>query len=137
MLGTDEPPPANDEGDEVAREIATLQGTWEQVALEADGVTDPPDAYTGPGVSCTFAGTTFSVDAPDGSVLLAGSFEIDGAGSITWIDSMGDDAGKRLPAIYRFEGDRFVFIAGNEGAPRPTAFRTTAGQTMRTFVRRR
>jgi len=37
--------------------------------------------------------------------------------------------------IYRVEGDALVFVAGNEGEPRPTEFRTTIGQTMRTFVR--
>ncbi|WP_217638751.1 hypothetical protein [Frateuria terrea] len=37
-------------------------------------------------------------------------------GAITWIDAIGPDAGKRLPASYRLEGDRFVFIAADEGA---------------------
>ncbi len=118
------------------RDLAALQGVWEQVGLEADGVIDPPDPHSGPGVLCTFAGTKFLVRAPDGSLLLAGSFELEGAGSVTWIDSIGEDAGKRLPASYRLDGDRFVFIAGNEGEPRPTSFSTTIGQTMRTFVRR-
>ena len=49
---------------------------------------------------------------------------------------MGPDAGKILPAIYKLDGDHFVFIAGDEGAPRPTEFRTGPGQTMRSFVRR-
>ncbi len=53
--------------------------------------------------------------------------------SINWIDSMGDDAGKTLPAIYMLEGDRFVFVAGNEGEPRPTVFETVPGQTLRAF----
>jgi uncharacterized protein (TIGR03067 family) len=118
------------------RDIAALQGSWEQVGLEADGVVDPPDLHSGPGVLCTFAGHTFSVRAPDRTLLLAGSFELEASDhSITWIDSMGDDAGKRLPASYRLEADRFVFIAGNEGDARPTNFRTVVGQTMRTFVR--
>ena len=117
------------------RDLAALQGVWEQVGLAADGVIDPPDSHSGPGVLCTFAGTEFSVRAPDGRLLLAGSFELDGPGSITWIESVGEDAGKRLPASYRLDGDRFVFIAGNEGEPRPTSFTTTVGQTMRTLVR--
>ena len=56
--------------------------------------------------------------------------------SITWIDSMGDDAGKHLPASYRLDGDEFAFIAADEGMPRPTIFSTGPGQTMRTFLRR-
>ena len=118
------------------RDIAALQGIWEQVGLEADGVVDPPDPHSGPGVLCTFAGREFSVRAPDGTLVLAGSFELEAADhSITWIDSMGDDEGKRLPASYRLEADRFVFIAGNEGDARPSSFTTVVGQTMRTFVR--
>ncbi len=119
-------------------DLEQLAGVWEQVGLEADGVADPVDAHSGSGVLTTFTATEFSVCAPDGTVLLAGAFELDEATrSVTWIDSIGDDAGRRLPAIYRLEGDHFVFIAGDEGAPRPTAFATTTGQTMRTFVRRR
>lgn len=118
------------------RAIAALQGSWEQIGLEADGVVDPPDAHSGPGVLCTFAERTFSVRARDGTLLLAGSFELEAMDhSITWIDSMGGDEGKRLPASYRLEADRFVFIAGNEGDARPTNFSTVLGQTMRTFVR--
>ena len=49
---------------------------------------------------------------------------------------MGDDAGKPLPASYRLDGDEFVFIAADEGMPRPTVFSTGPGQTMRSFVRR-
>jgi uncharacterized protein (TIGR03067 family) len=56
--------------------------------------------------------------------------------SITWVDAIGADAGKSLPASYRLEGDHFVFIAADEGMPRPTVFSTGPGQTMRTFVRR-
>jgi hypothetical protein len=46
------------------------------------------------------------------------------------------DAGKTLPAIYKLGGDQFVFIAAEPGTPRPTEFRTRAGQTMRRFVRK-
>ncbi len=121
------------------RDLAALQGRWEQTGLEADGVTDPPDEHSSDGALTTFAGLTFSVRALDGNVLLEGAFELDASTtppSVTWIDSIGEDAGKRLPASYRLEGDDFVFIAGNEGAPRPTEFRTALGQTMRTFRRR-
>lgn len=119
-------------------DLERLQGVWEQVALEVDGVANPADAHSGAGVLTTFAGTAFSVRAPDGTQLLAGAFELDErTKSVTWIDSIGADAGKRLPAIYRLEGDDFVFVAGDEHAQRPTRFATAAGETMRAFVRRR
>lgn len=125
--------------DHSARDLAFLQGEWEQVGLEEDGVVDPPDEHGAPGALTLIDGNRFVVRAPDGVVLLEGSFELDASASpraITWIDSVGPDRGKRLPAIYTLEGDRFVFIAGNEGVPRPTGFHTVPGQTMRSFVRK-
>lgn len=121
------------------RDLALLQGVWEQVSMEADGIHDPPDPHGAAGARTHIVGDRFSVVTVEGVVLLEGAFELD-AGcsprSITWIDSMGPDAGKRLPASYVLDGDRFVFIAADEGAPRPVAFRTTPGLTMRSFVRR-
>jgi uncharacterized protein (TIGR03067 family) len=125
---------------ESARDLAALQGAWEQVDLEADGIANPPDEHGSPGALTTFTGHHFAVCSVEGNLLLEGDFTLDAAttpGSITWIDSMGPDKGKRLPASYQLDGDRFVFIAGDEGAPRPIVFRTAPGQTMRTFVRRR
>lgn len=116
-----------------------LQGTWEQTALEDSGVLNPVDEHSAPGAITTIAGDQFQVVTLGGEVLLTGSFTLDASTtpkSITWVDSTGEDAGKQLPASYRLEGDHFVFIAADEGMPRPTRFSTEAGQTMRTFVRR-
>ncbi|MFA5980345.1 MAG: TIGR03067 domain-containing protein [Pseudomonas sp.] len=116
-----------------------LQGTWQQVSLEDSGVLNPPDAHSAPGAITTITDDHFEVLTVDGKRLLAGRFFLDSTThpkSITWIDAMGDDAGKLLPASYRLEGDEFVFIAAEEGMPRPCVFSTGPGQTMRTFVRR-
>ncbi|MBW1247936.1 TIGR03067 domain-containing protein [Pseudomonas tolaasii] len=116
-----------------------LQGTWEQTSLEDNGVLNPVDAHSAPGALTTIRGNHFEVLTAQGETLLAGRFSLDSSTtpkSITWIDSIGDDAGKRLPASYRLEGDVFVFIAADEGMPRPSAFSTGPGQTMRTFIRR-
>jgi uncharacterized protein (TIGR03067 family) len=126
--------------DDSARDLARLQGVWEQVRMEADGVVEPPDEHGGPGALTTIAGTQFSVRSLDGELLLEGSFVIDASTrprSITWIDAIGEDQGKLLPASYVLDEDRFEFIAGEADAPRPIEFRTTPGQTMRTFVRHR
>ncbi|MFO2463540.1 TIGR03067 domain-containing protein [Pseudomonas sp. 15FMM2] len=117
-----------------------LQGTWEQTALEDSGINNPPDAHTAPGALTTISGDQFRVVTPNGEVLLAGSFTLDASTTpktIVWIDSMGSDAGKQLPASYILEGDHFRFIAADEGMPRPLRFSTGPGQTMRTFIRRR
>lgn len=126
--------------DDSEHDLAALQGAWEQVDLEADGVSNPPDEHGSPGALTTFTSNHFAVRTVEGSLLLEGQFILDASTtpkSITWIDSVGSDKGKKLPASYKLDGDHFVFIAGDEGAPRPIVFRTTPGQTMRTFVRRR
>lgn len=120
-------------------DLQALQGIWEQTALEDSGVLNPVDAHSAPGAITTIAGDRFKVTTVSGKVLLAGRFFLDSTTTpkrITWVDSMGDDAGKHLPASYRLEGDEFVFIAADEHMPRPSEFRTGPGQTMRTFVRR-
>ena len=116
-----------------------LQGTWEQIALEDSGIANPPDEHSAPGALTTIEGDQFRVMTLDGEVLLQGCFALDASTtpkSITWIDAIGADAGKRLPASYTLDDEHFVFIAADEGMPRPTHFSTTPGQTMRTFVRR-
>jgi uncharacterized protein (TIGR03067 family) len=121
----------------VLSDLAALQGSWEQVDFEENGVTNPPDEYGAPGAITTFNQNHFAVRTADGALLLEGTFELDDdAKTIDWMDTIGADAGKTLPAIYKLDGDRFVFIAAEAGAPKPTEFRTRAGQTMRSFVRR-
>ncbi|MDO9342914.1 MAG: TIGR03067 domain-containing protein [Pseudomonas sp.] len=120
-------------------DVQALQGAWEQTALEDSGVLNPIDAHSAPGALTTITGDRFEVKTVNGEVLLAGRFFLDSSTvpkSITWIDAIGEDAGKQLPASYRLEGDEFVFIAADESMPRPIEFNTGPGQTMRTFVRR-
>jgi uncharacterized protein (TIGR03067 family) len=102
-----------------------LQGAWKQTRLEADGVVNPPDDHGAPDALTTVAGSNFSVRTIEGSLLLEGAFVPDASTSpksITWIDSVGEDKGKPLPASYTLEDDRFKFTAGNGGAPRPPNF---------------
>lgn len=120
-------------------DLNLLQGSWSQTYLEADGVPNPPDdEHTAPDATCTFEGSSFRVVTVQGAVLLGGSFELDATTrpkSITWVDAIGADAGKQLPAIYRLSERTFAFVAADEGQPRPTTFSTTAGLTMREFHR--
>jgi uncharacterized protein (TIGR03067 family) len=121
-------------------DLADLQGAWEQVGFEEDGVLNPPDEHGAPGALTTFDRKHFAVRTVEGAVLLEGAFELNAAvypKAVDWIDTIGTDAGKTLRAIYKLEGDQFVFIAAHPGLPRPSVFRTTPGQTMRTFLRRR
>ncbi len=121
------------------RDLAALQGSWEQIDFEENGLSNPPDSHGASGALTTFHGSHFEVRGVTGVLLLEGEFTLDASvepKAINWVDAMGADRGKLLPAIYRLEGDRFIFIAADEGMPRPTIFRTTSGLTMRTFVRR-
>lgn len=123
----------------MTRDMAALQGVWEQIAVEVDGIANPPDPFSAIGTLTTITGTHFAVRAPDGALLLEGDFTLDETISprrVTWVDTMGPDTGKRLPAIYELDGDNFVFNTADEGAPYPAAFRTTQGQTLRRFVRK-
>ena len=121
-------------------DLKHLQGTWTQTRFEENGVTNPPDIHGGNGAITTIEGDTFAVHLPSGERLLSGRFILDPTTtprSITWIDNMGDDAGKLLPASYVLEGDSFVFIAADEGMARPVEFVTSPGLTLRGFVRQR
>ncbi len=121
-------------------ELQRLQGTWEQVEMEDSGVLNPPDEHSAPGAQTRIEGQNFRVVTVDGQLLLAGSFTLDSSTdpkSITWVDSIGADAGQPLPASYQLTDDEFVFIAADTGQPRPTRFQTGPGQTLRRFVRAR
>lgn len=129
----DSPVPKHSEHD-----LAALQGSWEQIDFEDNGVSNPPDIYGAAGAICRFRDQHFEVRTVEGEILLEGSFELDASTtpkSVTWVDSIGADAGKALLASYQLDGDRFVFIAADEGMDRPQIFRTSPGLTMRTFAR--
>jgi len=122
------------------KDLALLQGTWEQVGVEANGIANPSDEYSAGSALATFEGNEFSVVSAEGAILLKGTFHLDATTiprQATWIDAIGPDKGKQLPGIYNLSGDNFVFVAaGNERTAQPTDFRTESGQTMRRFVRR-
>ncbi len=123
--------------DAIAEEMKKLQGTWKQIAYERDGMTEPPDEQ-GWEPRTTFAGDTFVVTLADGSVPIKGTYRLDPTRSpktVDWMDSIGEDAGKTLLAIYSLEEDRLVFCAAYPGLPRPTELRAGKGQVLRVHQR--
>lgn len=120
-------------------DLNLLQGSWSQTYLEADGVVEPPDdEHSADGAVTIFEGQEFRVLAPDNTLLLKGSFSLDATTepkAITWVDAIGEDAGRALPSIYHLTETTFKFIAADEGQPRPEAFKTQQGLTMREFIR--
>jgi uncharacterized protein (TIGR03067 family) len=119
--------------DEVVEEMKKLQGVWQQIAYERDGVSDPPDEQ-GLEPTTTFVGDRFVVTVADGSTPIRGTYRLDptkNPKTVDWLDAVGEDAGRTIPGIYSLEGDRFVFCAAYAGQERPTEFRTRPGEVLR------
>ena len=115
-----------------------LQGQWRQIKFEENGLIDPPDSHGADGAILTVSGNSFHVAVPGGETLIEGSFVLHESASpprIDWIDSIGDDAGKILPAVYRLSSDGFEFAAADPDMDRPEEFTGGDGITVRAFVR--
>jgi uncharacterized protein (TIGR03067 family) len=104
-------------------ELGKLKGTWVLAAREEGGATAPADA--GP-TTLALADTRWETRS-GGAVLRAGTFTIDASADPKRITFSGTD-GVTGHAIYKFDGDAFVYCA-REGEPgsRPTDFTTKAG----------
>lgn len=123
--------------DAIAEEVKKFQGTWKQVGYERDGVTEPLDEQ-GWEPRVTFTGDMFVVTLADGSIPIRGTYKLDPTRepkTVDWADTIGEDAGKTLLAIYSLEGDRLVFCAAYPGQVRPTEFRTRPGHVLRVSQR--
>lgn len=120
------------------KDLQLLQGAWRQVKFEENGLVDPADTHSADGAILTVSGTTFHVAVPGGEALIEGIFDLDSAASpkrIDWIDSIGEDKGKRLPSIYALSVGTFEFAAADAGMDRPHDFAGGEGITVRGFVR--
>ena len=120
------------------RDLALLQGTWQQVAEEVDGVTGVRSEASAADTLTIFAGNEFAMAAADGKVLLKGTVRLDATTiprQAVWVESA--DKGKAMPAIYSVSENSLVFAAANDDrAATPTDFRTEIGQILRRFVRK-
>lgn len=93
-------------------ELKRFQGAWKQIAYERDGVVEPLDER-GWEPSTTFSGEEFVVTLADGTIPIKGTYRIDPTRdpkTVDWTDSIGEDAGKTLLAIYSLQGDRLIFL---------------------------
>ena len=106
-------------------DLTALQGCWEQVYLEVDGIPNPPDEHTAPDALTTINGKRFSVCRTTGELMLEGVFELNATTSpksITWIDSFGPNWGALVEADIsrdkRVIGDPLLSRAKGGGPPR-------------------
>ncbi len=119
-------------------DLDRLQGEWVQVSFEENALVDPPHSHGADGAVMTVTGQSFHVTIPEGETLVEGHFTLDEAAHpkrIDWIDSIGQDAGKTLPAIYELADDHFRFAAADAEMERPRTFDGGQGITIRGFVR--
>jgi uncharacterized protein (TIGR03067 family) len=120
-------------------DLVALQGRWQQVHYERDGVVEPVDEEAGWQPITEFSGTNFTVTVADGSVVLEGVFELHETQqpkAVDWIDRSGPYASDApIAAIYELGEATFVFCAAYDGAPRPTQFKTGPGQVLRRMKR--
>lgn len=119
-------------------DLQLLQGHWRQVAFQDNGLVDAPDAHGAPDAVTTISGQSFHVAVPGEAPLIDGRFQLDETlhpRCIDWIDSIGEDAGKRIPAIYELGENSFRFAAADPGMARPKDFSGGQGITIRTFTR--
>ena len=76
----------------------------------------------------------FHVAVLDGDTLIEGRFKIEGSKEpkwIDWIDSIGEDAGKVIPAIYTLSQDIFESAAADPDMKRQVDFCGGKGITIR------
>ncbi len=121
----------------IEEELQRFWGVWKQVAYERDGIKEPLDEQ-GWEPSTMFTDTEFVVTLADGSIPIRGTYRIDPSQNpkaVDWTDTIGEDAGKTLLAIYSLQDDRLTFCAAYPGLERPTEFRTCPGQVLRAFQR--
>lgn len=119
-------------------DLEMLQGKWAQVKFEENGLIDPPDSHGAAEAVMSILGNSFHVSIPGGKTLIEGRFVLycsTNPKSIDWIDSMGEDAGKTIPAVYKLSNDRFEFAAADSNMARPEGFRGGQGITIRAFDR--
>ena len=118
-------------------ELRKLQGVWQQTGFQADGDEHAIDEL-GADALTTISGNAFTVTAPNGNVLIKGTFRLDPDHDpkfIDWTDTFGEDAGKTFPAIYMLDANRLAFCATDPGKPRPNEFRTRKDEVLRILER--
>lgn len=121
------------------RDLELLQGTWQQVAHEANGAACAPDEFSD--AVTNFNGNEYTVARRDGTLLVKGTIRLDATTiprQAVLMRVAGLEQGKTFPAIYYISGDSLVFAAANEDrGSAPTDFKTEIGQFLRRFVRKR
>ena len=125
------------------QDLATLQGTWQLVYGQRDGVRVPPDQLSQ--TTIEFQGDTFRFPgAYDIGTSQGGTITVDADTIPRRMNSYasaagGARAGEESLGIYRIEGDVYTVDFARPGDPRPTDFTAAAGsgRLLQIWVRQR
>ena len=121
----------------VEKELQRLQGTWEQVSVEANGQKEGFARGLAP--LFTIRGDTYAVEV-GGRILERGRVKVYPAGNPRQSDLIAQDGTARAkiyPAIHEIKGDELRTCFSRNGGNRPTAFTSGAegGYTVNVYRR--
>ena len=119
-------------------ELAKLQGAWNIIFLEVDGMTPAPNVYAGS--SIVVEGDRFTTRAMGATY--SGTIEMNAEvvpNQFRMTFTEGPEKGNTNNGIYELEGDRWRFCLNLKGGPAPTEFATSpgSGRALETLNRER
>jgi uncharacterized protein (TIGR03067 family) len=123
------PAVAQDKGDPAKTDADLLQGTWNYVVVEQNGVKEPRRKPGEDLKTITFQGDKFEVKRGD-TVLQAGTRKLEPAQKPKTIDltiTEGDGKGTVQLGIYELKGDTFTACLDSLGKKRPTTLESKGG----------
>jgi uncharacterized protein (TIGR03067 family) len=123
------PAVAQEKGPPAPDEVKLLQGTWNFVSGEKDGIKEPRRKRGEELQTITFQGDKFEVKQGD-KVLQAGTRKLDPSANPKTIDlQVAEGEGKSTVwrGIYELKGDTLQTCFDPQGKKRPAAFQTTEG----------
>jgi uncharacterized protein (TIGR03067 family) len=119
------------------KELGKLQGTWNVVALEANGQKAPAELIKN--AKLVFKGDTYTFHS--GDQVIEGMVSLDLTKTPKQIDAKqlsGPGKGKTRKGIYQLEGDDLKLCLGQAGGDvRPKTFATAEGEPARLYVLKR
>jgi uncharacterized protein (TIGR03067 family) len=121
--------------DEVVKELAKFEGTWQPVYIEIDGQEFKGDFKSD---RLTIIGKSYELTGP--KVKMEGTIKIDPSKSPRHLDTEvtgGDSKGTKTIGIYELEGQKLMVCYCMVPAPRPTEFQTKAGSNRALVIYKR
>ena len=110
-----------------------LEGDWTTKSFLRGGAELPKEKQF-PDRLMTIKGDTFS-EKRAGKVAVRGTLKIDPTKNPKWMDATflegGPGLNETVLGIYRLEGDKLTVSCGKVGDPRPTAFESKTGTSLR------